>query len=80
MKITEVIDSILKKRGWGLYDKQDPLQKLPMSGEAPLFKVNEVELRYLLKDVKQAMEEEELKWNQENQNLGGGHQNTSMNG
>ena len=69
MKITDVIEGILKKRGWGLYDKQDPLTKLPMSGEAPLFKVNEVELRYLLKDVKQAMEEEELKWNQENQNL-----------
>ena len=75
MKITEVIDSILKKRGWGLYDKQDPLQKLPMSGEAPLFKVNEDELRYLLKDVKTAMEEEE-QWKKSN--LDGNHQNTSQ--
>ena len=75
MKITEVIDNILKKRGWGIYDKQDPLQKLPMSGEAPLFKVNEVELRYLLKDVKAAIEEEE-QW--KNSNLDGNHKNTSQ--
>ena len=75
MKIAEVIDGILKKRGWGLYDKQDPLQKLPMSGEAPLFKVNEVELRYLLKDVKAAIEEEE-QW--KNSNSDGNHQNTSQ--
>ena len=48
MKITEVITGFLRERGWGLYDKQDPLQKLPVSGETPLFKVNEVELKYLL--------------------------------
>ena len=74
MKIAEVIDDILKKRGWGLYDKQDPIEKLPMSGEAPLFKVNEVELRYLLKDVKAAIEEEE-QW--KNSNSDGNQQNTS---
>ena len=72
MKIAEVIDDILKKRGWGIYDKQDPIEKLPMSGEAPLFKVNEVELRYLLKDIKLAMEEEEWK----NSNSNGNQQNT----
>ena len=74
MKITEVIESVIRKRGWALYDKQDPIQKLPISGETPLFKVNEVELRYLLKDIKLAMEEEEWK----NSNSDGNQQNTSQ--
>ena len=74
MKITEVIESVLRERGWGMYDKQDPIQKLPVSGETPLFKVNEVELKYLFKKIKQAMEEE--KW--KNSNLDGNHQSTSQ--
>ena len=74
MKITEVIESVLRERGWGMYDKQDPIQKLPVSGETPLFKVNEVELKYLLNKIEQAMEEE--KW--KNSNSDGNHQNTSQ--
>ena len=75
MKITEVVESILREGGWAIFDRQDPILKLPVSGEAPLFKVNEVELRYLLKDVKAAIEEEE-QW--KNSNLDGNHQNTSQ--
>ena len=71
MKIAEVIAGILRERGWAMYDKQDPIQKLPVSGETPLFKVNEVELKYLLKKIEQAMEEE--KW--KNSNSDGNHQN-----
>ena len=71
MKIAEVIAGILRERGWAMYDKQDPIQKLPVSGEPPLFKVNEVELKYLLKKIEQAMEEE--KW--KNSNSDGNHQN-----
>ena len=74
MKITEVIKGFLRERGWGLYDKQDPLQKLPVSGETPLFKVNEVELKYLLRKIEETMEEE--KW--KNSNSDGNHQNTSQ--
>ena len=74
MKIAEVIAGILRERGWAMYDKQDPIQKLPVSGETPLFKVNEVELKYLLKKIEQAMEEE--KW--KNSNSDGNHQNTSQ--
>ena len=74
MKIAEVIAGILRERGWAMYDKQDPIQKLPVSGETPLFKVNEVELKYLFKKIKQAMEEE--KW--KNSNSDGNHQNTSQ--
>ena len=74
MKITEVIENVFRKKGWAIYDKQDPIQKLPLSGETPLFKVNEVELRYLLKDIKQTMEEETWK----KSNLDGNQQNTSQ--
>ena len=74
MKITEVIAGILRERGWGLYDRQDPIQKLPVSGETPLLKVNEVELKYLIEEVERAMEEE--KW--KNSNSDGNQQNTSQ--
>jgi len=76
VKITEIVESILKRRKWGLHDKQDPIEKLPVSGETPLFKVNEVELKYLLKDIQLAIDEEEQKWSQERQSLDGGPQNT----
>ena len=74
MKITEVIAGILRERGWGIYDRQDPIQKLPVSGETPLLKVNEVELKYLIEEVERAMEEE--KW--KNSNSDGNQQNTSQ--
>ena len=74
MKITEVIIGILRERGWGLYDRQDPIQKLPVSGETPLLKVNEVELKYLIEEVEKAMEEE--KW--KNSDSDGNQQNTSQ--
>ena len=74
MKITEVIGSILRGRGWSLYDKQDPITKLPMSGEAPLFKVNEVELKYLSEEVEKAMKEEQWK----SSNSDGSQENTSQ--
>ena len=73
MKITEMLESIFRTRGWALYDRQDPFLKLPVSGEAPLFKVNEVELKYLLKDIEQTMEEEQWK----NSNSGGNQENPS---
>tara|TARA_R110002020_G_C15795005_1_gene730597 strand:+ start:184 stop:414 length:231 start_codon:yes stop_codon:yes gene_type:complete len=74
VKITEVITGILRERGWGLYDRQDPIQKLPVSGETPLLKVNEVELKYLIEEVEKAMEEE--KW--KNSDSDGNQQNTSQ--
>ena len=44
-----------------------------MSGEAPLFKVNEVELKYLFEAIEKAMEEEQWK----NSNSDGNQENTS---
>ena len=76
MKIAEIIESILRGRQWAIYDRQTPLQKLNMSGEAPLFKVNEVELKYLVEEIEEAMKEEQ--WKQ--QNSDGSQENTSQNG
>ena len=76
MKITDIIESILRQRGWGIYDKQDPLQKLPVGGDAPLFKVNEVEFKYLLNEIEKAMEEEQWK----NSSSDGSQENASQNG
>ena len=76
MKIAEIIENILRGRQWAIYDRQNPLQKLNMSGEAPLFKVNEVELKYLVEEIEEAMKEEQ--WKQ--QNSDGSQENTSQNG
>ena len=76
MKIAEIIESILRGRQWAIYDRQNPLQKLNMSGEAPLFKVNEVELKYLVEEIEVTMKEEQ--WKQ--QNSDGSQENTSQNG
>ena len=76
MKITEIVENILRGRQWGLYDMQNPIQKLNMSGEAPLFKVNEVELKYLTEEIDNAMKEEQWK----NSNSDGNQENTSRNG
>ena len=76
MNIVEIIENILKQRGWGLYDRQSPVQRLNLQGEAPLFKVNEVEFKYLLKEIEKAMEEEQWK----NSNSDGSQENMSQNG
>ena len=76
MKVEEIIENILRGRQWAIYDRQNPLQKLNMSGEAPLFKVNEVELKYLTEEIENVMKEEQ--WKQ--QNSDGSQENTSQNG
>ena len=76
MKIAEIIENILRGRQWAIYDRQNPLQKLNMSGEAPLFKVNEVELKYLTEEIDNAMKEEQWK----NSNSDGSQENMSQDG
>ena len=76
MKIEEIIENILRGRQWAIYDRQNPLEKLNVSGEAPLFKVNEVEFKYLLKEIEKAMEEEQWK----NSSSDGSQENASQNG
>ena len=76
MKIADIIENILRGRQWAIYDRQNPLEKLNVSGEAPLFKVNEVELKYLIDEIDKAMKEEQWK----KSNLDGSQENTSQNG
>ena len=76
MNIIEAIEYILKERGWAIYDKQNPVQRLNLQGEAPLFKVNEVEFKYLKTEIEQSMKEEEWK----KLNSDGSRENTSQNG
>ena len=76
MNIAEIIENILRQRGWGLYDRQSPVQRLNLQGEAPLFKVNEVEFKYLKTEIEQSMKEEEWK----KLNSDGSQENTSQNG
>ena len=76
MKIEEIIENILRGRQWAIYDRQNPLEKLNVSGEAPLFKVNEVELKYLIDEIDKAMKEEQWK----KSNSDGSQENTSQNG
>ena len=65
MKIAEIIENILRGRKWAIYDRQNPIQKLNMSGDAPLFKVNEVEVKYLAEEIEKAMKEEQWTKNSE---------------
>ncbi len=76
MKIADIIENILRGRQWAIYDRQNPLEKLNVSGEAPLFKVNEVELKYLIDEIDKAMKEEQWK----KSNSDGSQENTSQNG
>ena len=76
MNIVEIIERILKERGWAIYDRQNPVQRLNLQGEAPLFKENEVEFKYLKTEIEQAMKEEEWK----KLNSDGSQENTSQNG
>ena len=76
MNIVEIIERILKERGWAIYDQQNPVQRLNLQGQAPLFKVNEVEFKYLKTEIEQKMKEEEWK----SSNSDGSQENTSQNG
>tara|TARA_R100000781_G_scaffold113902_1_gene83424 strand:+ start:134 stop:382 length:249 start_codon:yes stop_codon:yes gene_type:complete len=80
VNITEIIENILRQKGWGLYDRQTPIQRLNLQGEAPLFKVNEVEFKYLKAEIENNTKEEE--WKQPNSkkssNLDGSQENTSQ--
>jgi len=76
VKIIEIIENILRGKQWAIYDRQNPLEKLNLSGEAPLFKVNEIELKYLAQEIENAMKEEQWK----SSNSDGSQENTSQNG
>lgn len=57
--ITNIIESVLKKNNWAVYYKNSPLSKLPVEGDAPIYKVNEVNYDSLNDAIKSAMLEKE---------------------
>jgi len=76
VNITEIIENILRQKGWGMYDRQTPIQRLNLQGEAPLFKVNEVEFKYLKTEIANKMKDEG--WKEPNSNSDGNQENTSQ--
>ena len=40
--ITRIIETVLRKNNWAVHYKNSPLSKLPVDGDAPIYKINEV--------------------------------------
>jgi len=55
-KIAELVCEILKKKQWGIFFKNEPIQALPVQNNTTLYKVNEVKEDELLDAVEQEME------------------------
>ena len=41
-QLSVILESVLKKNNWGIYYKSSPLSNLPVDGDAPIYKVNDV--------------------------------------
>ena len=41
-QLSVILESVLKKNNWGIYYKSSPLSNLPVEGDAPIYKVNDV--------------------------------------
>ena len=41
-QLSTILESVLKKNNWGVYYKSSPLSNLPVDGDAPIYKVNDV--------------------------------------
>ena len=51
-QLSVVLESVLKKNNWGIYYKSSPLANLPVDGDAPIYKVNDVSYESLIDAVK----------------------------
>ena len=51
-QISNIIETVLKKNNWAVYYKNSPLAKLPVEGDAPIYKVNEVSYETLIESIK----------------------------
>ena len=57
--ITNIIETVLKENNWAIYYKNSPLSKLPVEGDAPIYKVNEVNYDSLIEAIKIAVSNKE---------------------
>ena len=53
--IIKIILQVLEKNNWGIYFKGQGLQELPVSGEASLYRINNVREESLRKAVKEEL-------------------------
>jgi len=51
-QLSVVLESVLKKHNWGIYYKSSPLANLPVDGDAPIYKVNDVSYESLIDAIK----------------------------
>ena len=51
-QLSSILESVLKKNNWGVYYKSSPLSNLPVDGDAPIYKVNDVSYESLIDAVK----------------------------
>ena len=55
-KIAEIVCEILKKKQWGIFFKNEPVQALPVQDSTMVYKVNEVKQDELLDAIEHEME------------------------
>ena len=61
-KIAELVCEILKKKQWGIFFKNEPIQALPVQDNTTLYRVNEVRDDELLDAIEYSMEERINEW------------------
>ena len=60
--IAELVCEVLKRKQWGLFFKNEPVQSLPVQDSTTLYKVNEVKEDELVHAIKEAIEERVNEW------------------
>ena len=60
--IAELVCEVLKRKQWGLFFKNEPVQSLPVQDSTTLYKVNEVKEDELVDAIKEAIEERVNEW------------------
>ena len=55
--IAEIVCDVLKKKQWGIFFRNEPMQSLPVQDSTTLYKVNEVRDDELVHAIGQAVEE-----------------------
>ena len=60
--IAELVCEVLKKKQWGIFFKNEPVQSLPVQDSTTLYKVNEVKEDELVCAIKDTIEERGNEW------------------
>ena len=60
--IAELVCEVLKKKQWGIFFKNEPVQSLPVQDSTTLYKVNEVKEDELVCAIKDTIEERVNEW------------------